>query len=146
VMAICDVCGKSSKNDRVCSNCGADIFSEEEISLLPINSSWGWGRFNVSDLDSSSRAEAIVYLRKEWMQLEEFTILRLITSQLFRFQTAAQEVRIFVREDLFLALSREFAAKFVNVSAEFENRGNFENAEDVNEFLRREYGRQQREE
>lgn len=139
--AICDVCGKYSELENVCTNCGSEILSEVAVASLPLNNAWGWGTFKFDTLDVLSKEEALVYMRGKWSQLENFTQLHLVTSQLSRFEAGLQEITVLVRQDDFLSLQRDLLIKYRDVSTEFEPIGTFKSADDLNDLLRKASGK-----
>ncbi|MFZ6723344.1 hypothetical protein [Undibacterium sp. Ji49W] len=135
---ICDIFGKYSKSDMTCTNCGSVIVSEDEIPHLALPVRWGWASFRF-DMDSLLlKEEAINYLREKWIALEEFTVMHLLNSQVSRFRSDVNEIKVMVREDFFSSISQNVSNKFEGVSAEFEPTYFFDNAEDVNRLLNEE--------
>lgn len=132
---ICDVCGRNSASAEICTNCGAAIVSEVEIPDQSTSDRWGWGVFKFDMSDLSKKEEAINFLRAKWASLEEFTVLRLLTSQLSRFQPDVSEIKVIIREDFFSTIWRDASNKFEGLSVKFEPVYSFHTAEEVNQLL-----------
>jgi hypothetical protein len=120
---ICAVCGQFSESKKRCTNCGAEIVSEEEIERSPIRLEWGWAVFSFNTADRMSKEKAMDYMRERWEHLEGFTQLSLIDSQLVRFFVDAINIKLLVREDLFHSLSRDLSKHFSFLSGTFERIG-----------------------
>jgi hypothetical protein len=134
VKAICDVCGKYSDNEKRCTNCGADIFADEEIPSQQSLGRWGWATFELPMNDSSSKENVLHYLREKWISLEEFTVLRLIDSQISRFESDAVSIKVLTREDFLSTIVKDALSKFEGVSVQFEP-VDIATAEDANKLL-----------
>lgn len=117
---ICEICGQFSESEERCTNCGAEIVSEEEIEKMPVRLEWGWAVFSFDAADRISKENAIDYMRGRWKHLEGFTQLSLIDSQLARFSADAIDIKLLVREDFFDSLSKDFSERFSFISGSFE--------------------------
>ncbi|MCH8620257.1 DUF2318 domain-containing protein [Undibacterium sp. TS12] len=135
---ICDICGKYSEGDKTCSNCGAKIFTDEEINALPTHDNWGWAIFSLEAVNANLRAEAINFMREQWITLEKLTILNLVNSQLSKFRGNVSKIKVIIREDFFLTFWQELSNKFNGLSVEFKPEFLFETADEVNQLLREE--------
>jgi hypothetical protein len=134
VRTICDVCGKYSENEKRCTNCGAEILAEEEIPSQQSLAKWGWATFGLAMSDSSSKENVLHYLREKWISLEEFTVLRLIDSQIFRFESDAVSIKVLTREDFLSTIVKDALSKFEGLSVQFEP-VDLETAEEANKLL-----------
>lgn len=132
---ICEICGKYSENNEKCTNCGASIQNDDEISSYNAPLVWGWAVFRFDTEDLLNKERAINYFREKWSSFEKFTVLSLLDSQLFRFAPGANEIRVIVREDFYLAILSA-GNQFQGISAEFIPI-NFNSAEEANEILRK---------
>jgi hypothetical protein len=133
---ICEICGQFSEDEERCTNCGAEIVSEEEIGQLPIRLEWGWAVFSFNAADQISKEKAISYMRERWAHLEEFTQLSLVDSQLGRFFADAIDIKLLVREDFFDSLSRDFSERFNFISGSFE-RATITTAAEANALIKK---------
>jgi hypothetical protein len=114
----CEKCGKISDVAMRCSHCGATI--EVDPPLDATTPSWGWGIFRLDEYSAEESRQLAAQLKKEWMDLERLTVLRLIKSQLQSFKEDAREIRVLVRRDFFESLHKRTRAAFSSLRSSFE--------------------------
>ncbi|MQA18801.1 hypothetical protein GEV01_04660 [Rugamonas sp. FT103W] len=84
--------------------------------------------------DSSLKEDVVQYLREKWVSLEEFTVLRLIDSQISRFESDAISIKVLTREDFLSMIVKDALSKFEGLSVQFEP-VDLATAEEANELL-----------
>jgi hypothetical protein len=134
VRIICDICGQYSENERRCTNCGSEILADEEIPFQQSLARWGWATFEFVMIDSSSKGDLLRYLREKWISLEEFTVMRLIDSQISKFESNAVSIKVLAREDFLSTIIKDALARFEGLSVHFEP-VDLATAEDANRLL-----------
>lgn len=132
---VCEICGKTSSNDKVCSNCGAEILSNEKRASLPSHLEWGWATFNLESLPADLLSQAVDQLKHYWVPIEKFSVLSLAASQLESFNILEHNITVLVREDDYLQLSSKIRYEFDKIVTSFECIGYLKFAAQINEIL-----------
>lgn len=132
---ICEMCGKTSTNDNVCSNCGEEILSDDKIAIRSSNLMWGWATFDLSNLDSNMYIQAVDKMREHLTLLERFSLLHLINSQLDRVNTDQPTIKLLLRDDYCVELGLKLQNEFNTIVVYFDHIGHFEYASELNKLL-----------
>lgn len=133
---VCEKCGKTSSNDKVCSHCGAEIVSEDKVAKLPSNLMWGWATFDFSSLDSDTQLPALDKMREHLTVLERFSLLHLINSQLDKINTDQPTIKLLLRDDYCCELASKLQNEFSTMVVYFDAMGYFSYASELNERLK----------
>lgn len=130
---VCQMCGKTSSNDKVCSHCNAEIipFNITQEFVYP---PWGWATFDLSKLEGDTKSQVVDKLKDEWSELEKFTVLKLSHSQLDRFNGNPLLIKVLIREDFYLDLLNRIH-KFQKIPMHFRTVGHFSYAAEINTLL-----------
>lgn len=130
---ICEMCGKTSTNNKICSNCGAEIASQEQVAKLPTSLMWGWATFDLSKLDN--HMQAVDQLRTYLTTLEQFSLLHLIDSQVDNVTAEQRLIKLLLREDYCVELALKLKKEFNTVLVHFDTIGYFSYASELNALL-----------
>jgi hypothetical protein len=101
---ICEVCGRTSSTEKICSHCGAEIFPDLGPSNVPVYPQWGWGTIGLGAVEEIQAEQIIRVLRKYWGYLETGTFLALMHSQLSAFASGTKKIKVLVKKDFFTRL------------------------------------------
>jgi hypothetical protein len=116
---ICEICGKSSNNSSQCTNCDSEIIKDENLTENT-NDQWGWATFNFSVNNPAKKQEIINCLRDEWSSLEKFTIFHLFNSQLSKFHTEEENIKVLAHKDFLSKIINNDYLKTEGLYVDFE--------------------------
>lgn len=137
MQTICEMCGYTSTDEKICSNCGQQILSEDDSSQYesPVIR-WGLGTIETGALNFKAKTELIKFLKNELMLLENYSILRLLKSQLSIFDSGTDEFKVVIREDYFSSIRKKAKNSWPNISFNFEPLV-IETAEEANQLIQK---------
>lgn len=117
---ICEICSKYSLDSKQCTNCSSQIINSEESLTENTSNQWGWATFNFSVNNLAKKEDIINYLRNEWSLIEKLTIFHLFNSQLSKFNTEVENLKILARKDFLSTIINDEYLKDEGLSVNFE--------------------------
>lgn len=102
---ICERCGRSSKDTKICSYCNTpDVGDNGESASVHDSGEWGWAEISIAAVPSSDRFRVVAAIHKGWEELERFTVLQLLNSQASALEFKSLAAKLLVRRDLLTSL------------------------------------------
>lgn len=116
---ICERCGRSSNDTKICPYCNASDVGNEESDGVRDSGEWGWAEISIAAVPSAYRPKAVAAIRKRWQEIEHFTVLKLLNSQASALEFEDLNAKLLVRRDLLTSLIEKVKREAESLSFTF---------------------------